>query len=74
MSNLQDYVIVLNSLIEDQKKILGKMAIDKAQKIEGISLDENGMVISIAIDPQEALSLLMGVYKQVLGESVEGNA
>lgn len=71
MSNVEDYVVVLNTLINQKKSVIGDLAVEKARTVKAIIIDDNGVVISIASDPQEALSKLMSVYKHMLGDSAE---
>ncbi|MDO8487075.1 MAG: hypothetical protein Q7S45_02180 [Candidatus Curtissbacteria bacterium] len=69
MSDDSDYKSLLSDLIRKQMVMLGPaVALSKARKVTGLSVDESGEVSAISGDPQEALKALAGEYMALSGQ------
>ena len=69
MSDDSDYKNLLTDLIKKQMVMLGpSVALSKARKVIGLTVDDSGQVSAISGDPQEALKALAGEYMALSGQ------
>lgn len=69
MSVEADYQNLFSDLIKKQMVMLGPgVALSKARKVAGLTVDDFGTVTAIAGDPQEALKSLAGEYMALSGQ------
>ncbi len=69
MSEQEEYVKMLTDLIQKQMLVLGpKIALDKAKKVAGLSVAEDGRVLSMAGDPQMILKGVANEYMALSGQ------
>ncbi len=69
MAEGSDYQNLLSDLIKKQMVMLGpSVALAKARKVAGLTVDDSGAVTAISGDPQEALKALAGEYMALSGQ------
>lgn len=72
MPNNIEYRKLLTDLIQKQIAVLGpSIALLKARNVPSLEVDEDGQVIKITGDPQEALQGLINEYVSLSGEIVK---
>ncbi len=65
---METYIEIVKSIVSSQMAIIGPMAIEEANKIEGLSLDPKLENISITvIKPEEAIKKLIEQYASLFG-------
>ncbi len=68
----EQYSALISEVIAKQSVILGsEMAIFKAKKVAGLSIDDKGKVLEIKGNPQEKLKSLIDVYVELSGQIVK---
>ena len=66
MDNIGDYKKMLTELIQKQIMMLGpSVALGKAQKVNGLEVDNKGNVTSISGDPAQVLKDLAQAYMEI---------
>lgn len=69
MSDNDQYKQMLTDLIQKQMVVLGpNIALDKARKIPGLKIGDDGTVIDISADPQLVLKGVANEYMQLSGQ------
>ncbi|MCL5008919.1 MAG: hypothetical protein M1400_01095 [Patescibacteria group bacterium] len=69
MSEQEEYTKMLTDLIQKQMLVLGpKIALDKAKKVAGLSVAEDGRVLSMAGDAQMILKGVANEYMALSGQ------
>ena len=67
--NTEDYKKMLTDLIQKQMVVLGpNIALDKARKVPGLSLNEDGTVAEVTGDPQLVLKGVANEYMTLSGQ------
>jgi len=67
--NQDDYKKMLSDLIQKQMVVLGpNIALDKARKVPGVTLNEDGSVKDVSGDPQMILKGVANEYMQLSGQ------
>ena len=67
--NQDDYKKMLSDLIQKQMVVLGpNIALDKARKVPGVTLNDDGSVKDIKGDPQMILKGVANEYMQLSGQ------
>ena len=65
----EDYKKMLTDLIQKQMVVLGpNIALDKARKIQGLSLNDDGTVKEVSGDPQMVLKGVANEYMALSGQ------
>ena len=67
MENEQAYKEIINTIIASKIKAFGRLAIDKARTINGLSIDEQGYVISLSDAPKIIIHNLLITYEEICG-------
>jgi hypothetical protein len=68
-NNSEDYRKMLTDLIQKQMVVLGpNIALDKARKVEGVKLNDNGEVLEISGDAQLVLKGVANEYMTLSGQ------
>lgn len=66
---MNDYTDLAQAIITKQVTILGKeLALDRARRVSGCKIDDNGMVVAITGDKLSVVGDLVESYQQLLGE------
>ena len=69
MSEQEEYIKMLTDLIQKQMLVLGpKIALDKAKKVAGLSVAEDGRVLSMVGDAQMILKGVANEYMALSGQ------
>lgn len=69
MSDHEEYKKMLTDLIQKQMVVLGpNIALDKARKIAGVQVSDNGTVLDISGDPQLVLKGVANEYMVLSGQ------
>ena len=69
MPDKEEYGKLLTDLIQKQMVVLGpNIALDKARKIQGIKLGDDGTVLEIGGDPQMVLKGVANEYMMLSGQ------
>ncbi len=69
MAENDQYKQMLTDLIQKQMVVLGpNIALDKARKISGLKISDDGLVTSIDGDPQMILKGVANEYMQLSGQ------
>lgn len=69
MPDREQYKQMLTDLIQKQMVVLGpNIALDKARKVAGLKMGEDGTVIAITGDPQMILKGVANEYMQLSGQ------
>ena len=69
MSDHEEYQKMLTDLIQKQMLVLGpKIALDKAKKVSGLAVAEDGRVLSVDGDPQMVLKGVANEYMALSGQ------
>lgn len=69
MSDNEEYQRMLTDLIQKQMLVLGpKIALDKAKKVSGLVVAEDGRVLSVSGDPQLVLKGVANEYMALSGQ------
>jgi len=64
-----EYGKMLTDLIQKQMVVLGpNIALDKARKIQGLKVGDDGTVLEVAGDPQMVLKGVANEYMQLSGQ------
>lgn len=67
---MTDYEPLIEGVIQQEKAIIGLVAITKARQVEGLEIDDDGNVESLEGDGEEIFTALIEAYKSVVGEAV----
>ncbi|HYV33218.1 MAG TPA: hypothetical protein VE973_00005 [Candidatus Limnocylindria bacterium] len=66
MAETNEYQKLLTELIQKQMVIFGpNIALDKAKKVPGLTIDNNGSVLSISGEPQMVLKNVAAEYESL---------
>jgi len=69
MSEHEEYKQMLTDLIQKQMVVLGpNIALDKARKVPGLTITDDGSVMEIDGDPQLVLKGVANEYMQLSGQ------
>ncbi|MBI3232265.1 MAG: hypothetical protein HYZ51_04265 [Candidatus Doudnabacteria bacterium] len=69
MPDHEEYKQMLSDLIQKQMVVLGpNIALDKAKKIPGLKIADDGQVLDISGDPQMILKGVANEYMQLSGQ------
>jgi len=69
MSDSEQYKQMLTDLIQKQMVVLGpNIALDKARKVPGLKVADDGLVMEIVGDPQIILKGVANEYMQLSGQ------
>ncbi len=69
MSDNEEYKKMLTDLIQKQMVVLGpKIALDKAKKIAGLKVNDDGTVLDMDGDPQMVLKGVANEYMALSGQ------
>jgi hypothetical protein len=69
MASNEEYGKMLTDLIQKQMVVLGpNIALDKARKIQGLKISDDGMVLEVSGDPQMVLKGVANEYMQLSGQ------
>jgi hypothetical protein len=69
MSEQQEYSKMLTDLIQKQMVVLGpNIALDKARKIAGLKISDDGSVLEVSGDPQLVLKGVANEYMMLSGQ------
>jgi hypothetical protein len=72
MNEKEQYAALISEIIAKQSVILGsEMAILKARKVPGLTVDLQGKVLDVNGDPKEKLQNLVDVYVELSGQIVK---
>ena len=72
MSDQEEYGKMLTDLIQKQMVVLGpNIALDKARKVAGLKISDDGAVLEIAGDPQMVLKGVANEYMALSGQIVQ---
>lgn len=72
MNEKEQYAALISEIIAKQSIILGsEMAILKARKVPGLTVDIQGKVLELSGDPKEKLQNLVDVYVELSGQIVK---
>lgn len=65
----EQYKKMLTDLVQKQMVVLGpNIALDKARKVPGLKVSDDGTVMDIAADPQMVLKGVANEYMQLSGQ------
>jgi hypothetical protein len=65
----EDYTKMLTDLVQKQMVVLGpNIALDKARKIPGLKIADDGTVLEVSGDPQMVLKGVANEYMQLSGQ------
>jgi hypothetical protein len=67
MENEQAYKEIINTIIESKITAFGRVAIDKAKIINGLTIDEKGQALSFSSDPKTVIHNLLITYEEICG-------
>jgi hypothetical protein len=68
-NNSEDYRKMLTDLIQKQMVVLGpNIALDKARKVQGVEVDNEGKVLAVSGDPQLVLKGVANEYMALSGQ------
>jgi hypothetical protein len=67
MENEQAYKEIINTIIESKLIAFGRLAIDKARIINGLTVDNQGNVVSFSDDPKTVIHNLLITYEEICG-------
>ncbi len=67
MENEQAYKEVIDTIIESKVKAFGRLAIDKAGTINGLTVDDKGKVVAFSDDPKIIIHNLLVTYEEICG-------
>lgn len=62
-----DYTEIIEQLIEEEKDIIGKVAVQQADKIDGLQVDDAGSVTELDRDGEEVVKELLFAYRSIVG-------
>jgi hypothetical protein len=69
MSDHEEYKKMLTDLIQKQMVVLGpNIALDKARKVAGAKISDNGSVLDISGDPQMGVKGIANEYMALSGQ------
>jgi hypothetical protein len=69
MSDHEEYKKMLTDLIQKQMVVLGpNIALDKARKVAGAKISDNGSVLDISGDPQMVVKGIANEYMALSGQ------
>lgn len=72
MSDKEEYGKMLTDLIQKQMVVLGpNIALDKARKVQGLKVSDNGTVLEVSGDPQMVLKGVANEYMMLSGQIVQ---
>lgn len=72
MEQIEQYKAVMSEIIAKQSVILGpEMAVMRAKKVEGLDMDDKGVVTRVAGDPADVLKKLIDTYVELSGQIVK---
>jgi hypothetical protein len=72
MKDIETYKTILSEVIAKQAIILGKeMALMRARNVDTLMVDDDGSVLEISGDPEQALRRLVDEYVALSGEIVQ---
>ncbi len=63
-----DFKEIIEQVIAEQQHIIGPVAVQHAQKVDGMDVDDDGQVTAIERDGETLLKELLFSYKAVVGE------
>lgn len=66
---MTSYERLAERLVETQRTVIGKRAVDIARSVEGLSVTDDGAVEDVADDDRTVLDELVRAYTDVMGES-----
>jgi hypothetical protein len=68
----EKYEKIVVEIIKSQEAIIGPIAIERADKVEGLSVDWPSKLVTFSMDKLSVIDDLVGQYKQLFGQiSVE---
>lgn len=68
----EQYKELITEIIKKQIVILGKdLALIKARNVSAITIDSDGIVLSVSGNPQQALNHIMSEYSSLLGATAK---
>jgi len=67
MESEQAYKEIINTIIKSKITAFGRLAIDKAKIINGMTVDEQGNVVSFSDDPKTVIHNLLITYEEICG-------
>jgi len=69
MPDQDEYKKMLTDLIQKQMVVLGpNIALDKARKVQGLKINDDGSVLEVAGDPQMVLKGVANEYMTLSGQ------
>jgi hypothetical protein len=72
MSDQEEYGKMLTDLIQKQMVVLGpNIALDKARKVAGLKVSDDGAVLEVTGDPQMVLKGVANEYMALSGQIVQ---
>ena len=67
MENEQAYKEIINTIIESKISAFGRVAIDKAKVINGMTIDDKGNAVSFSDEPKTVIHNLLITYEEICG-------
>ena len=64
----QAYETIINTIMRGKVRTFGELAVKKANNVSGLSINEDGKVISISGDPIEVIHELLTDFEKIAGE------
>ncbi len=66
------YSKIVLEIVEEQSQIIGPIAVERANAVEGLKLDWKSKSVELLADPRSVIDRLVEQYKQLFGQiSVE---
>lgn len=62
------YSDIARKIIEQQESVIGPIASQQAQQIQGLNLDWSNHTVNIIGDPKTAIDALISRYKELFGQ------
>jgi hypothetical protein len=71
MNNKEEYIALINEIIQKQSVILGpQIAVLRARSVAGLQVSDEGKIKDLSADPAEALQKLIDQYVELSGQIV----
>lgn len=62
------YSQIAEKIVEQQEKVIGPIAVERAQAVSGLTIDWSTHSVGIGGDPKIAIDLLVEQYKELFGQ------
>lgn len=70
MISLAEYDSLIESIIQQEKDIIGLVALTKARQVDGLEVEDDGSIKSMERNGEEVFKDLVESYKSLVGEAI----